>query len=587
MNLPPGYRLDGAQASSDGGINLPPGYVLDPTGSPVAQNAPTTALGAAGRGAVSMLPLGNQAYSAIAGAVENKPYLQERQELDKETKADVANHEPARLAGQAAGLVAPALLTGGASAPESLAEAAGQGALVGGGFGVGNAIDTLASGGSGEKAAGDVALGAGLGAVTGGVANKVGGALSDVLGKGENIANEGAYKYGNWNPTETNKLRNALGPEFKGEMGSVLQNEVGGVAGKSHQDILNKLEANQGDVGSQIGAIYKVADDAKTPFNPVATKYEPDADTVTNPVVTSPDGTPMTLASGFHDAMQAKYGNSVTNAPQMNIVNQIQTDLDNLQQKPSFQQAHNLMQVYAHNGKTFALSSPESVVPFKTAYGMLRGSINNAFETNPELAKTGLADLNSRYSNLSTWQNAITRQMNTSQAQSSGGFKGRLSTLPGIVGYGVGHAAAGFPGAMIGGIAGSNMVDLPLGEVQVAAGNAMSGLSKLGVGNALPIAGAQIAGGTAQNMGENKQIHSPSSPLPKLAPPTTLNINHPALSKWKQTFTQNAASAKDTGEIQKSQAITDFKLSQTDPAYAKAKQEAIDNPMQQENANAQ
>src|SRR5271169_6575952 len=94
----------------------------------VGQDEPTddtTALGAAGRGAVGMLPLGNQAYSAIAGAAEGKPYVQERQELEKEIKSDVASHEPSRLAGQAAGLVAPALLTGGASAPESLLGAAG------------------------------------------------------------------------------------------------------------------------------------------------------------------------------------------------------------------------------------------------------------------------------------------------------------------------------------------------------------------------------------------------------------------------------------------------------------------------------
>src|SRR5580658_10623345 len=111
----------------------------------------TTALGAAGRGAVSMLPLGNQAYSAIAGATQNEPYLKERQELAKETQSDVENHEPARLAGQVAGIAAPAILTGGASAPASLGEAATQGAVMGAGFGAGNAIDTLASGGSGAN----------------------------------------------------------------------------------------------------------------------------------------------------------------------------------------------------------------------------------------------------------------------------------------------------------------------------------------------------------------------------------------------------------------------------------------------------
>src|ERR1035438_9151577 len=76
----------------------------------VGQDEPTddtTALGAAGRGAVGMVPMGEQAYSALAGAAENKPYIQERQELEKEIAADKENHGVARVAGQAAGVVAP------------------------------------------------------------------------------------------------------------------------------------------------------------------------------------------------------------------------------------------------------------------------------------------------------------------------------------------------------------------------------------------------------------------------------------------------------------------------------------------------
>src|ERR1019366_7215769 len=150
----------------------------------IGQDEPTdetTALGAAGCGAAGMLPMGEQAYSAIAGASENKPYLQERQELEKEIAADKANHGVARVAGQAAGVVAPALLTGGASAPEGLLGAAGQGAVVGAGFGAGNAIDTLASGGSGMKAAGDVALGAGMGAAGGAIGQKLAGAAESAV----------------------------------------------------------------------------------------------------------------------------------------------------------------------------------------------------------------------------------------------------------------------------------------------------------------------------------------------------------------------------------------------------------------------
>src|ERR1019366_7082463 len=41
-------------------------------------------MGSFGRGLTSMLPMGDQAYSAIAGAAQNEPFLQERQEYAKE-----------------------------------------------------------------------------------------------------------------------------------------------------------------------------------------------------------------------------------------------------------------------------------------------------------------------------------------------------------------------------------------------------------------------------------------------------------------------------------------------------------------------
>src|SRR4029077_15735664 len=160
----------------------------DPTGYEASATSPTTALGAAGRGAVGMIPLGTQAYAGIAGLAEKKPYLQERKEVKKEIQSDIASHEPARLMGQAAGIAAPALLTGGASAPASLGEAALQGAGIGAGFGAGNAIDTLAGGGSGGQAAGQVALGAGLGAAGGAAGQKLAGLVGKAIPSIENYA---------------------------------------------------------------------------------------------------------------------------------------------------------------------------------------------------------------------------------------------------------------------------------------------------------------------------------------------------------------------------------------------------------------
>src|SRR6266446_2086463 len=167
MNLPPGYQLSGASEGPTNAPNVPHGYVLDPMGYTPTPSEETTALGAAGRGAVGMIPLGTQAYSAVAGLAENKPYLQERQEVEKEIQADIANHEPARLAGQATGLVVPTILSGGATAPASMAEAAGQGPA---------------------KAIGEAALGTGLGAVGGAVGQKLAGLVGKATPKLEEFA---------------------------------------------------------------------------------------------------------------------------------------------------------------------------------------------------------------------------------------------------------------------------------------------------------------------------------------------------------------------------------------------------------------
>ncbi len=220
----------------------------------VGQDEPTddtTALGAAGRGAVSMLPLGNQAYSAIAGAAEKEPYLQERQELEKETKSDIENHEPSRIAGQAAGLVAPALLTGGASAPESLLGAAGQGAAVGAGFGAGNAIDTLAGGGSGAKAAGDVALGAGLGGVGGAIGQKLAGATESAIPGIENFA---AKKAASAVGMGSDELGNMSQQELI-DTGKMLMDKGIIKQGASTQQMFDQAKALQDQYGNQIGQI--------------------------------------------------------------------------------------------------------------------------------------------------------------------------------------------------------------------------------------------------------------------------------------------------------------------------------------------
>src|SRR5690242_5561559 len=84
------------------GNNMPQFTIQSPSGQPVTVEAPSqyealgqvlgtagpdvSELGSFGRGFTSMLPLGKQAYAGIAGLAENKPYTQERGELENELK---------------------------------------------------------------------------------------------------------------------------------------------------------------------------------------------------------------------------------------------------------------------------------------------------------------------------------------------------------------------------------------------------------------------------------------------------------------------------------------------------------------------
>jgi hypothetical protein len=102
-----------------------------------------------------------------------------------------------------------------------------------------------------------------------------------------------------------------------------------------------------------------------------------------------------------------------------------------------------------------------------------------------------------------------------------------------------------------------------------------------GAAASLPAAGSQVAAGVVhQNMGETRPINSQgTSPAGPTNPSSVaIDTNHPALAPWRPTFQKNAASATNAGEVQKANAVTDFVLSQRDPAYAAAKQKMAENP---------
>lgn len=548
----------------------------------VGQDEPTddtTALGAAGRGAVGMIPLGNQAYSAIAGATEKKPYLQERQELEKEIKSDIENHEPARLAGQAAGVVAPALLTGGASAPESMAAAAGQGAAVGAGFGAGNAIDTLASGGSGAKAAGDVALGAGLGLAGGALGRKLAGAAESAIPGIETYASKKAASAAGMGSKE---LGNMSQQELI-DTGKMLLDKGIVKQGASTQEMFDTAKAIQEGYGQKIGDIGNQATDlglttdTKPMLEALQSKFDA-ADALQNP---DERKAAIFYKRGAADIMaMARQNGAERVAP------------DILTDQPSsfitFDQLQRLKKSYGNSAfENGAVKNPAAADVYSQLSAGQKAIVNSA-QDNPNLpaelkdAMTGYSKMHPVVDGL---QDVLGRERAGNMPAKGFGMMGKLvGQLPGQDKPAVnaltslGLLGMGHPMWAMGAATATLQNPRAMSTMAQGAANAIPGIAEK-----LPLAGAQIGGSIppAQNMGETKPIHSSDSMLktPGNNAPTNVNIDHPALAPWKQTFQTNAAKATDDGERTKANAVTDFVLSQRDPAYAAAKQKMSDSPV--------
>jgi hypothetical protein len=543
----------------------------------VGQDEPTdntTALGAAGRGAVGMLPMGNQAYSAIAGATENKPYLQERQELEQEIKSDAENHEPARLAGQVAGVVAPALLTGGASAPESLLGAAGQGAAVGAGFGAGNAIDTLASGGSGVKAVGDVALGAGLGATGGAIGQKLAGLAGKAVPSIEGYAARKAASAVGMGSDELGRMS----PQEVTNLGQMLLDKGIVRKGASTQEMFDAAKTLHEDYGQTIGAIGNKATELG-----LTTDTKPMLDAIgerLNGVSQFADRDARRAANDYKSAMANIMAMAKRNGAER-VAPDILTDQPN-----SFVTFDQLQQLKKHYGNVAFENGAVKNSAAADVYGQLRDgqkAIVDKASANPNLpgdlkdAMTGYSKL---YPVVEGVQHVLGRERAGNMPAKGFGMMGKLvGQLPGQQDpkinalTSLGLLGAGHPMWAMGAATATLQNPRAMSTMAQSVANTIPGLAEK-----LSTAGAQMGGAaSAQNMGDTKPVRSSAS-LPSKNTPTSLNINHPALAPWKGTFAKNASTATDAGEIAKSQAVTDFVLSQRDPAYAAAKQKANDEP---------
>ena len=546
----------------------------------VGQDEPmdeTTALGAAGRGAVGMLPLGTQTYAATAGAAEGKPYLQERQELEKEVQADIAAHPVARLAGQAAGIAAPAIATVGSSIPESLLGAAGQGAAVGAGFGAGNAIDTLANGGSGAKAAGDVALGAGLGAAGGAAGAKLAGLAEEAIPGLETYA---AKKAAQGVGMGSDELGNMSQQELI-NTGKMLMDKGIVKTNASTQEMFDTAKGMQDQYGDQIGQIGNKAGelglhtDIKPLLDSLDSKYQA-ASALQNP-------------DEVRNAMFYKKGMAdILTMARQNISPGVASNPEGMvPQNIYFDQLQRLKKSYGNSAfMNGTVKNPAAADVYSALSAGQKDIVNKAID-NPDLPGE-LRDAMAGYSKLHPvvdgLQDVLGRERAGNMPAKGFGMIGKLvGQLPGqktpVINAltSLGLLGAGHPLWALGAATATLQNPRAMSGMAQSMANAIPS-----VAGALPMAGAQVA--SAQNMGETKPVHTNAPSTSKGQAPTTINVNHPALASWKSTFDKNAATAKDAGELQKSQAVTDFILSQRDPAYAAAKQKMSDEPVAENTA---
>lgn len=488
-----------------------------------------------------MLPLGNQAYAGIESMVDNKPYVDKRRELDKDIEADIANHPGARLGGQVAGVVAPALLTGGASLPGG---AIAEGAVMGAGFGAGNAIDTLANGGSGAEAAGQAVLGTALGAA--------GGAGGKLLGKG---------------------LSKVASP-FVNSQDELMAEATAGILGGTTRQIRSLPGKNP------VSTLTKLGQDMA--------KYKVNGE----PLIQVTDQMPARLDKFI--ALQKQAGQTIGDTIKGANVEPIAAKpiIDELGTALKFATPDDQVQMQAVVNQITQYAEKDGTIPFDRLQ-QLKGELGDrAFhgEGDPVLqaAYHTVSDVQDRelekvaaVINKPAFDEAKNAYQLTSRAipmlrmSVSKEVGGKTNLLvPGAA------LLSGHPLVAAGALAKNRLA-------QMGSGAMFKGLQNVpenagAIAESIPgKVGGQVGGAAVQqNMGETHPVPGKgAAPSPSKTEPNKLNIDHPALAQWKGMFQQNAKSAKNPGEVEKSHAVTDFILSQRDPGYAVAKKKAADEPV--------
>jgi hypothetical protein len=481
----------------------------------------TSALGAAGRGALDALPFGTKGAAAVEAGLGQDKYEQYLKELDALLAADKESHPVAHIAGETAGSVAPFLVPGVGEAlgAESLAGRAGVGAGIGALQAASNTRAPLQS----PEGLQDVLKGAGAGAVLnpaiGGVGDLLGG-LGSKLAESEipqRLSAASFSKANGLNPMALRKLAQmeGLNPEqaaneFSSKLSDIVPDNYYSPMSSVNDKhaILGQLKQKAGDI---MGLSRQGATEAEGPALEEGQKAIDEL---------------VSKAQNYKDVANPEGADTIKNAAAMlqTLKDKGQLNFDTLQAIKS---------KVGENYQNLNNIKPGTDEIYSTLSDHLDKALERLAPSNPNVDPAAFKQAKEVY--------ALTSKIMPLMVKGAGReVMGALTPMKSALGLGAlatGHplAAAATAGKAVQEIA----------APQLGANLAMSGKAALG--------------------------NIPSLSTPSLTNTALQTTKIPP--QYRQVFQQATQGLTDPAEIQKKTVVTDFVMQSRNPAYVAAKQQ--------------
>lgn len=483
---------------------------FDPDAYLAQKGQDTTALGAAGRGALDAVPFGDKAYAAVAPG----DYNQNLSSLDQMIATDKQEHPIAHDVGEVGGTIAPFAIPGVGEVlgAESLAGRAAVGAGLG-------ALQGASNNRNSDDLGKDVLENAALGAVLNPVAGAAGDAISGGLSKAapalEDIANSKAVQAANLDPKTLGLPHDelqALGQKIR---------DYGLVGGDDNQNY-EKAQTYLKVAGEKIGEMGEQA----LPVS-YGSAY---MNQFTDPLQAKAEQSAKVFGlNGNHDLQVYRQG--IAN---MQNIDPTQSTFKTLQDLKS-----------SYGEKAFNSSGQVKDPAYANVYGQVKNAMKSLIQDSPDEYQNVMNE----YSTLKDISNGLEKKLQATQAM------GGTSKGFGMAGRMAGSVLGGNPGAT--------------GALAAALAPAHP-LMALGVGTSLltnPNFMAKAAGGLSQmaETGAAKSLNNVALTV------TNGLLDHPAMAPFRGAFQGATQGLTDPSEIGHAHTVTDYLLSQNTPAYAATK----------------